>query len=69
MNKLYLNNTIEPTDFTEEETAFLLEGKSFELFPETLKQKINALDMVNYLGTLPRNLRVLFEMHHNVSIE
>jgi hypothetical protein len=61
MNKDYVHTVIEPAEFTEEETALLVEGKSFELFPETLKQKVNALDMFHYLGALPRNLRVLFD--------
>jgi epoxyqueuosine reductase len=61
MNKDYLHTIIEPEEFTEEETVFLVEGKPFELFPETLKQKVKALDMYNYLGALPRNLRVLFD--------
>jgi epoxyqueuosine reductase len=61
MNKDYLHAIIEPVEFTEEETVLLVEGKSFQLLPETLKQKIEALDMLNYLGALPRNLRVLFD--------
>jgi epoxyqueuosine reductase len=59
VNKRFLTNTIEAGEFSEEETAFLLEGKSFDLFPESLKQKVTALDMVSYLGAIPRNLRAL----------
>ena len=59
-NKKYLSNIIEPVEFTEEETILLWEGKPFEHFPETLKKKVKEIDMVNYLGALPRNLRVLF---------
>jgi epoxyqueuosine reductase len=60
VNRHYLANTIEPAEFTEEETSLLFDGESFECFPESLKQKIDALDMKHYLGALPRNLRVLF---------
>jgi epoxyqueuosine reductase len=61
INKDYVHTVIEPAEFTEEETALLVEGKPFSLFPETLKQKVETLDMLNYLGALPRNLRVLFD--------
>ena len=61
MNKKHLWNVVEPVEFTEEETVLLMEGKSFEHLPETLQQKVHAIDMENYLGVLPRNLRVLFD--------
>ncbi len=61
MNGDYVHTLVEPAEFTEEETAFLVQGKSPELFPEELLQKVKALDMFNYLGALPRNLRVLFD--------
>ncbi len=61
MNKKYLRNVVEPKEFTEQETALLMEGKSFEYLPEILQQKVHAIDMENYLGVLPRNLRILFD--------
>jgi epoxyqueuosine reductase len=61
VNKDHVHTIIEPAEFTEEETVLLVEGKSFELFPEALKQKVKALDMLNYLGALPRNLSILFD--------
>jgi epoxyqueuosine reductase len=61
MNKKYLSNIIKPVEFTEAETLLLMAGKSFEHLPETLQQKVHAIDMENYLGALPRNLRVLFD--------
>lgn len=64
VNKPYVDKTTEPTEFTEEEMALLLEGKAFELLPETLKKKVSALDMAYYLGALPRNLRALFDKEH-----
>lgn len=62
-NKPFLNTRVEQIDFTEAETAYLWEGKSPELFPEELKQKAAALAMEEYLGVLPRNLRVLFPQY------
>lgn len=60
VDRPYLNAAIERAEFSEEETALLLEGKPFELFPEDLRQKVNRFDMMNYLGAVPRNLRALF---------
>jgi epoxyqueuosine reductase len=60
VNKEFLTNTIEAAEFTEEETSLLLEGEPFERFPQKLQQKVNALDMKQYLGALPRNMRILF---------
>ena len=61
VDKPYLDTPVESVEFTEEETASLQEGKTFELFSEDLKQKVKDLDMVDYLGALPRNLRVIFD--------
>jgi epoxyqueuosine reductase len=60
-NRPYVNNEMEPVEFTEEETGFLLKGKPFETFPESLRQKVEALGMAEYLGAIPRNLRILFQ--------
>jgi epoxyqueuosine reductase len=59
MNRDHIHTTIEPVEFTEEETALLVGGKPYERFSEALKQKIKKIDMENYLGVLPRNLQVL----------
>ncbi len=59
MNTPYLHTRMEPLEFTEEETALLIEGKPFEIFPESLKQKVRALEMMEYLSVVPRNLQVL----------
>jgi epoxyqueuosine reductase len=66
MNKKYLADVIEPVEFTEDETLLLMAGQSFELLPETLQQKVHAIDMEHYLGVLPRNLRVLFNQTHYI---
>jgi epoxyqueuosine reductase len=60
-NRPVLNNVQFAEEFSEEETRFLMQGKPFDLFPKDLKQKVVELNMMNYLGVLPRNLGVLFE--------
>lgn len=46
--------------FSEEETALLLEGVSFERLPGEVAEKVERLDLVEYLDILPRNLSVIF---------
>jgi epoxyqueuosine reductase len=60
VNKAYLQKVQPPFSFTEEETAALVEGKAFDLFPPALQQKVRALKMGEYLEVLPRNLKALF---------
>lgn len=58
------NNVINSKDiveFTEEETLSLLNSVPFDEFNEDLKKNIIELGMKNYLSTIPRNLKVLFE--------
>ena len=62
VNKEFLDNIVEPVEFTEAETLLLVEGKPLEKFPDVLVQKINTIDMLPYLSALPRNLKVLFDM-------
>ena len=59
VNKTNLENVNDSFEFSEEETLLLLNGKPFELFPEELRNKVEKLNMLEYLGTLPRNLKVL----------
>lgn len=61
MNQEYLGPVIEPAEFTAEETLLLMAGKPYDEFSETLKKKVGRLNMVEYLGALPRNLSVLFD--------
>jgi len=58
-NREYLNGVAAVYDFNEEETALLLKGAAPENLPESLRQKIEALGIIDYLGALPRNLRAL----------
>lgn len=60
-NKDYLDNVIEPVEFTEDEALLLVEGRPLEQFPAILKQKVKELDMFDYLTALPRNLKVLLD--------
>ena len=61
-NKEYLNNTVGLYDFDEAETALLLDGAPLEQFSAGMKQKLEALGITDYLGTLPRNLKVLLNI-------
>lgn len=60
-NKQYLNNIVEPVEFTEEEVLQLLEGKSAEGFSDKLIEKLELLNMIGYLEALPRNLKILLD--------
>ncbi len=60
VNRQYINDISETIEFTEEETGLLLSGVKFEQLPEELAQKIDKLNMRDYLSALPRNLSVLF---------
>ena len=60
VNKPFVNTADKPVEFTEAESALLIEGQPFELFPEDLKQTVQALEMMEYLGAIPRNFRALF---------
>jgi epoxyqueuosine reductase len=60
-NKKYLDNIAEPIEISEEETLLLLEGKPLDQFPEKLVLKIRKLGLFNYLDSLPRNLKALFD--------
>ncbi len=59
-NQPYLNTRLEPVAFSEQETACLWEGRPFEEFPAALQQKVEALNMKDYLSGIPRNLRPIF---------
>lgn len=48
-------------EFSEEETTLLLEGVSLEQLPAETAEKLNQLDLADYAGLLPRNLRVLLD--------
>ncbi len=60
VNRQYISDMSETIEFAEEETELLLSGVTFEQLPEELAQKIDKLNMRDYLSALPRNLRALF---------
>ena len=61
-NRPYLRTVRHPEEFTEEETVLLLEGKPFDRLPDGLRKKVKALEMVEYLSALPRNLPPLLRL-------
>jgi len=46
-------------EFSQEETALLLEGRPLDRLPSALVMKLKHLDLMEYLSVLPRNLSVL----------
>jgi len=47
-------------EFSQEETALLLEGASLDKLPASTIKKLKKLDLIEYLDVLPRNLGVFF---------
>jgi len=60
-NKEVIQWTEEEEEFSEEETALLLEGVRHDDLPVTTQRKLEHLDLVDYLDGLPRNLGVFFK--------
>lgn len=59
-NKGFLNRVVEPVEFSEEETALLMEGTTeFSHLPTMLISKVRQLHLVDHYPLLPRNLKVL----------
>jgi len=46
-------------EFSQEETALLLEGIPFDQLPPAVAEKLERLEMDSYAGVLPRNLNAL----------
>ena len=63
LNKQFLDWIGEEEEFSEEETAFLLDGVSRDRLPEETVRKLVHLDILDDLGILPRNLGVFFKKH------
>lgn len=63
MNTELINNIAGPFIFSEEETGLLLSGAKIEDFTPELKQKVKVLGMDQWLGAIPRNLSVLFDLY------
>jgi epoxyqueuosine reductase len=62
MDKAYLNQSMGPIQFSEDETELLLSGGPLSAFSPALKQKSKLLGLDPWLDNLPRNLKVLFDL-------
>jgi hypothetical protein len=60
-NKEVIQWTGEEEEFSEEETALLLEGVQHNKLPATTLKKLKRLGLVDYLDSLPRNLGIFFK--------
>ncbi len=60
-NQDRINQVIGPIEFDKDETTLLLSGKPFAAFPPALQTKVQLLGMDQWLGAIPRNLKVLIE--------
>jgi epoxyqueuosine reductase len=60
-NKEVIQWTGEEEEFSEEETALLLEGVPHGKLPNTTLKKLERLSLVDYLESLPRNLGIFFK--------
>ena len=60
-NKEVIQWTGEEEEFSEEETALLLEGAPHDKLPGTTLRKLERLSLVDYLDNLPRNLGIFFK--------
>ena len=60
-NKDFLEWIEGKEEFSQEETALLLEGGSLDQLPAATVRKLKQLDLIEYLDGLPRNLSVLFD--------
>ncbi len=61
VDKQFLNWVEDEEEFSEEETAMLLEGTPSEKLPGETVRKLTHLDILNDIGILPRNLGVFFK--------
>lgn len=59
-NKKFIEWIGKIEEFSEEETALILEGTQRDKLNATTIKKLENLGIVDYLGSLPRNLRVFF---------
>jgi len=63
LNKQSIGWIGEEEEFSEEETALLLDGASRDKLQEETIRKLVHLDILDDLGILPRNLGVFFKKH------
>jgi epoxyqueuosine reductase len=60
VNKEQVRKPVEVVAFNQEETEFLLEGRSIDTFPARLQYEIKRLNIDEYLLAVPRNLKAIF---------
>jgi epoxyqueuosine reductase len=60
-NKEFLHWVEEGVEFSQEETALLLQGVTFDQLPPATAKKLEQSDMVELLDVLPRNLDVFLK--------
>ena len=58
-NKNFRKMAVEGPVFSETETTAILPGKSSDLLPQGVVQKLEGLDLFGYAKVLGRNLEVL----------
>jgi epoxyqueuosine reductase len=61
VNKDVVKSVKEGPVFSEKETAFILQGQPQNKVPQHAIQKLESLDMIEYLPVLGRNLKVLHD--------
>jgi epoxyqueuosine reductase len=59
-NKGFIQWIGEEEEFSEEETAILLQGVQPNKLPAATLRKLKHLSLIDYLNCLPRNLSVFF---------
>jgi epoxyqueuosine reductase len=60
-NKPFIDYFEDAEEFTREETEILLQDLPPEKIIPSVIQKLNSMDLQNYIGVLPRNLKVLLQ--------
>jgi epoxyqueuosine reductase len=60
-NKDFIDKTEYETEFSNEETAMILENVPFSKLPESLRMKLDKLDLTEYYAVLCRNLSCLIK--------
>lgn len=60
-NKKFIQWIGEEEEFSEQETALLLQGIPQDKLPATTLTKLKHLDLIDYLNCLPRNLAIFFK--------
>ncbi len=61
IDREFKDRIAEGATFSQAETAAILEGVPIEALPPEAVQKLEALDLTEYLEVLGRNLRVLMD--------